>query len=303
MSKVLITGGSGLVGSALSQKLKKKGYEVIWLSTQKNKSLSFPTYYWNISNGYIDTAALQDVDYIIHLAGVNVGEKCWTKKQKKAILSSRVDGAQLLWKKIQEHAIKLKAFISASGISYYGTRTSEVIYKETDSSANDFLANVTVCWEEAADKFLELGVRVVKFRMGVVIAPHGGVLNRVLIPTKLGVASALGTGKQYMPWIQIDDLTNIYIKAIEDNFMQGAYNAVAPEHITNKMFMKHLARVLNKPFFMPAIPSMVLKLIFGEMADIILEGSRGSSQKITDAGYCFVFPTIDSAFRACILHS
>jgi uncharacterized protein (TIGR01777 family) len=302
MSKILITGGSGLVGKALSKKLQQKGYEVIWLSTQKNKASDFPTYYWNISEQEIQAEAFTNVDYIIHLAGVSVGDARWTNNQKKEITSSRVDGAELILKKVKEYNVKLKAFISASGINYYGTNTTEIIFSETDNCGTDFLADVCKHWEAAADEFNLIGVRTVKMRTGIVLSTEGGALKKMLIPVKLGIGSPLGSGKQYMPWIHIQDLCNMYIKAIEDDSMRGAYNAISPEHITNKEFLKHLAKVLHKPFFMPAVPAFILKLLFAEMACIVLEGSRASANKIEASGYRFVFADIDSAFKDCVLN-
>lgn len=299
MPKVLITGGSGLVGIALSEMLSEKGYAVSWLSTQKKTKTLYPAYYWNVEKNEIDSNALNGVDYIIHLAGVNVSEKRWSKEQKQRIIRSRVAGANLLFEKVTEMEVKPKAFISASGINYYGTITSNLIFSESDSCGSDFLADVCRQWEDAAFLFSGLGIRTVVLRTGIVLSANGGALHKMLTPVKWGVGSPLGGGKQYMPWIHLKDLCNMYIKAIEDNNMQGAYNAVAPQHITNAEFLKRLAKVLKAPYFMPAIPAVLLRVLLGEMSSIILQGSRASCKKIQDAGYRFIYYDIDEAFYNC----
>jgi len=296
MTKVLITGGSGLVGKELSKKLIEKGYEVLILSRNKSRPEIPNTYYWNPEKEEIDSEAIANTDYIIHLAGANIGEKRWTTKRKQEILDSRVKTAELLLKKINETQAKPKAFISASATGYYGAITSDKTFVETDTPANDFLGKTCLNWEESADKFAETGIRTVKIRTGLVLTKKGGALEKMLVPVKLGLGSPIGSGKQYMPWIHIDDLCNIYMKAIEDTKMEGAFNAVAPEHITNKEFMKTLAEVLKKPFWFPNIPSFVLKIVFGEMSKIVLKGSKVSSEKIIKVDYRFEFTNLKDAF-------
>ena len=295
MEKVLITGGTGLVGRHLSIKLQEKGYSVSFLSRTSQKIPSIQVFRWNYQEQTIDNSVFNDVDYIIHLAGANIGEKRWTKNRKQLILDSRVKTGQLLLKRIKEQKKSLKAFISASAIGYYGIITSDKIFKETDLSANDFLGNICKQWEQIADKFEELKIRTVKIRTGVVLTNQGGAISKIIAPVRMGIGSAIGSGKQYLPWIHIDDLCGIYIKAIEDNQMSGAYNTVAPDYKTNKEFTEILAAVLNKPFWFPNIPATLMKLIFGEMADIILKGSRVSSDLIISKGYNFMFPNLRKA--------
>ncbi|MCE9539208.1 MAG: TIGR01777 family oxidoreductase [Bacteroidetes bacterium] len=295
MLKVLISGGTGLVGKHLSEKLRKKGYAVAVLSRTSKKDVDIPTYSWDIEKKEIDQEAIETADCIIHLAGASIAEKRWTAKRKQLIIDSRVKSGQLIFDKVKENKNQLKVFISASAIGYYGAITSNKIFTETDPPANDFLGETCKQWEGIIDKFEELGIRTVKIRTGVVLSEQGGALEKMTKPIKIGIGSALGSGKQYIPWIHIDDLCGIYIKAIEDSQMRGAYNAVAPDHKSNIGFIRILARVLKKPIWLPSVPSMVLKILFGSMSAIILKGSRVSSEKIKAAGYNFLFPDLERA--------
>lgn len=295
METVLITGGKGLIGRHLNKKLQDKGYSVSFLSRANHQITSEKIYTWNYQKKKLDNKAIEKADYIIHLAGANIGEKRWTKSRKKLIVDSRVKTTQLIFEKIKKNNKSLKAFISASAIGYYGTITSERIYKETDLPANDFLGNTCKQWEGKVDSFNELRIRTVKIRTGVVLTEKDGALSKMIIPVKMGIGSAIGTGKQYLPWIHIDDLCSIYIKAIEDKTMEGSFNAVAPDYRTNKDFTEILASVLNKPFWFPNIPAFIMKLIFGEMSSILLKGSRVSSDLIISKGYNFMFSNLKNA--------
>lgn len=295
MKTVLITGGNGLVGRHLSKKLQNKGYSVSFLSRVIHPVTPLKTYSWNYQKNELDNKAFEKVDYIIHLAGANIGEQRWTRSRKELIIESRVKTAQLIFDEIKKRNNSLKAFISASAIGYYGTVTTETIFKETDLPANDFLGSVCKKWEEIADKFKEKGIRTVKIRTGVVLTEKEGALSKMITPVKMGMGSAIGTGKQYLPWIHIDDLCGIYIKAIEDKTMEGSFNAVAPDYRTNKDFTKILASILNKPFWFPNIPAFTMKLMFGEMSSILLKGSRVSSDLIISKGYNFMFPNLKNA--------
>lgn len=301
MEKVLITGGSGIVGKHLSHKLQERGYSVAILSRAKMPTAGVMVYTWNLYSNEIEEKAINNVDYIIHLAGANIGEKRWTKARKRLIVDSRVKTAELIFKKVKEQNKGLKAFISASAVGYYGTITSDKIFKETDLPSDDFLGNTCKEWESIVDRFKELKIRTVKIRTGVVLTEKKGALSKIIAPVKIGIGSAIGSGKQYMPWIHIDDLCEIYIKAIEDKQMNGAYNAVAPDHKTNKDFTKILASVLNKPFWFPKIPASLMKLIFGEMSVLLLKGSRVSADKILEAGFKFQFPDLKSALTNLII--
>lgn len=293
--KILITGGTGLIGKELGRKLKQKEYSVAVLSRHKNHDTDIQTYLWNPEKNEIENGAIETADYIIHLAGANISEKNWKKERKKVIVDSRVKTADFLYSKIKKSGNILKAFISASAVNYYGTVTSDKIFTEDDPPANDFLGITCRKWEESAFRFQKLGIRTVIIRTGVVLSGKGGALSKMQLPVRLGIGSPVGSGRQYLPWIHIDDLCNIYIKAIEDSKMDGAYNAVAPDHITNKDFMKTIARVQKMPFWAPKVPAFVMKALYGKMADILLKGSRVSSARIREAGYTFRFSSLESA--------
>lgn len=295
METILITGGTGLIGKQLCKKLKEKGYRVTLLSRVSRHDADILTYTWNIDKKRIEKEAIETADYIIHLAGVNVADKRWTNKRRQLIIDSRIKSTQLIFDEIKEHKNKLKAFISASAVGYYGEITSDKIFRETDPSSDDFLGKTCQQWEQSADGFETLGIRTVKIRTGVVLTKQGGALEKMILPIKAGIGSAIGSGKQYMPWIHIDDLCNIYIKAIEDTQMNGAYNAVAPDYKTNKDFNKTLARVLKKPFWFPGIPAIVVKIAVGKMSSMLVKGSRISSDKIKAAGYDFLYPDLEKA--------
>jgi len=297
MDTILITGGSGLVGRHLSMKLKEKGYNVALLSRSPERSADIKSYFWNPSKDEIVHSAINEADFIIHLAGAGIGDKRWTTGRRKDIIDSRLKTADLIYRVVRETGKKVKAFITISGSNYYGTLTSEKIFRETDPPADDFLGEVCRLWEEAADRFSEAGSRVVKIRTGIVLARKGGVLSRILTPVRLGIGSPIGSGNQYVPWIHIDDLCNIFIKAIEDHRMSGAFNAAAPEFITNSDLMRSLAHELGKPFWFPAVPSFIMKMMFGKMSGVLLEGSRISSEKIRSAGFNFQFPELKNALQ------
>lgn len=301
METVLITGGTGLIGSHLSKKLKENGFNITLLSRKRETDGAISVYTWDPDEDFIDPEAISGADYIIHLAGAGIGDKRWTKKRRNLIIDSRIKTGELIFNKVQESGKKLKAFISASGIGYYGTISSDKIFNETDPPSNDFLGEVCRKWEEMADRFKESGIRTVKFRTGVVIAEKGGALGRMTTVVNMGIGSPFGSGRQYIPWIHIEDLCNLYLRAVKDPSMMGAWNAVAPEHTTNGEFMRILAEVLEKPFFFPAVPSFVLKMLLGKMSGIILKGSRASAGKIISSGYKFEYPGLENALKNLFL--
>lgn len=288
MSRILITGGTGLVGKRLTEMLIKLNHEVLILSRNPKNDNEFK---WDVSKNYIDNKALSNIDYIIHLAGAGIADKRWSSKRKKIIINSRVNTANLLFQKIKENNINLKGFISASGIGYYGAITSDIIFKEKDKVGQDFLAEVCQKWENAALQFEKLKIPVTIFRTGIVLSKTGGALEKMKTP----VISPLGSGKQFLPWIHIDDLCEMYIRSI-DNDLIGIFNAVAPEHHNSRTFSKALAKSISRPYIGICVPSITLKLLFGELAIILLEGSRISAKKIEKNGYSFRFKTLQKAF-------
>lgn len=294
MKKVLITGGTGLVGTSLKKMLEEKGYQVRILSRNK---IGEGFYFWNWEKEEIDIESLRSTDFIIHLAGANIGEKRWNRERKRLIMESRVKTLELIYNTLKKIDGKPSALISASAVGYYGSITSDKILREDDEPGKDFLAYVCKSWEEEAMKFGRLGVRVVRIRTGVVLSKKGGALERFKIQAKLGAFFPVGSGKQFFPWVHIEDLCRIYIRALEDEKMEGAYNAVAPEYVTQKEFLKTLSKILKKPFFPVGVPSFLIKLIFGEMGNFILKGSRVSSEKMISSGFEFKFKTLKEALE------
>ncbi|MCX8532237.1 TIGR01777 family oxidoreductase [Chryseobacterium luquanense] len=292
---VLITGASGAIARTLSKKIENE-YSIRFLTRKKEADNEFE---WDLENQIVDEKAFENVSHIIHLAGANISEKRWTEDRKKELISSRVDSAKLILNTLKKKNLKLKSFISASGINYYGTKTTDTIFTENDASGNDFLSEVVVVWEKAADEFKveNIAERVVKIRTAVVLSKTEGALEKMMTPIKFGIGSPLGNGKQYMPWIHIDDICSIYEFALKNPEIEGSFNASAPQHTTNENLTKLIAQVLKKPLFMPNVPSFILKLIFGELADALLEGSRASSEKIQKAGFEFKFPDLKMALE------
>lgn len=292
--KVLITGGTGLIGSNLQEILLAKGIQVLIMSRTERKSdregLSFAV--WNVEKGELDTEAVCSVDHIIHLAGANVAEKRWSTKQKQRIIDSRVKTAALLFKTLKENNHQVKSFISASGISYYGTVTTSKTFEESDGLGEDFLAKVCDVWEKAALQFSSLGIRTVCLRTGVVFAKEGSALQKMAQPIKMGIGAPVGSGKQIMPIIHIDDMVNMYVAAVKSHHWDGIYNAVAVND-TNKKVTARIAAVLNKSLWFPNVPAFMLKLIFGEMAIILLEGSPISNKKAKEIGFTFRYNTLE----------
>lgn len=299
---VLITGGSGMIGRHLTSLLLSEGYKVSHLSRTVRPVTGVSVYQWDPEKQIIDKQAFEGIRYIIHLAGANIGEKRWIKKRKKEIIRSRVDSAQFILDHIKENPGEITTFISASATGFYGTITSEKIFKESDPPSSDFLGTTCRLWEETADKFTRLGIRTVKIRSAVVLEKNDSALSRMLKPAQYGLVLRLGNGHQYMPWIHIDDLCRIYLKAIKDNNMTGAYNAVAPCHTDNNNFMKTLARVIRKPVLLPPVPAILIKSVIGERASVVLAGSRVSCEKIIAAGYNFVYPDLENALINVIYH-
>lgn len=295
MASILVTGGTGLIGKKLCEILRNKGYKVAILS--RNQHTKPNSYYWNAETRHIDTKAIVETDYIIHLAGEGIADKRWTPQRKNDLINSRVETANLLYEKVKELNPNLKGFIAASGIGYYGATTSEKIYEENDAPGEDFISEICEVWEKASLQFDAINIRTVIFRTGVVLSKEGGALEKLSKPIKLGVGAPIGSGEQYIPWIHLNDLCNMYVEAIENNEIKGIYNAVAPEHVTNKSLTKIIANKLNKPLWLPNIPAFVIKLLLGKMAIIILEGSRVSSEKIMATGYKFKFSTLHEALE------
>lgn len=302
MAKVLVTGGTGLVGKHLCRRLVEHGYEVVNLSRTKRPDNEIPSYLWDLEKRTIDPEAVLSADYIVHLTGTNIGGKRWTNKRRKQILDSRVRSGEIIFNQVKNLNIQPKAYITASAIGYYGAVTSGEPLVETSPPADDFLGQTCSAWESVADKFSAMGVRSVKIRTGIVLSKNGGALSKLIWPVRLGLGAALGNGKQYLSWIHIDDLCSIYLHAIENTNMHGPYNAVAPEQVTNKAFTREMARVLKKPLWLPNIPTTALRLFLGDMSRMLVYGSKISPEKIVSSGYHFLFPDLGSALKNCLMN-
>jgi uncharacterized protein (TIGR01777 family) len=296
LKNILITGGSGMIGERLTDLLLQRGYHVSHLGRKKSDG-KVTTYLWDIDRNYIDPEALRGADAIVHLAGANIGEKRWTKKRKKEILDSRIDSARLLYNELKNQTHSVKSVICAAGSSYYGLDNGGKVAVEDDKPGDDFLAVVCQLWERELDKFQELGIRLVKLRAAIVLSPKGGALKKMRRPTELYAGAVLASGTQIMTWIHIDDHCGIIIKCLEDSSMEGAYNSVGPNPVTNEQFTKEMASVLRRPIILPHAPAFILRIVFGEMAGLVLNGIRLSPEKILRAGYTFAFTNIRQALE------
>lgn len=269
--------------------------KIPYISIQKENAY-IKLYEWDISKNYIDEEAITNADYIIHLAGAGVADESWTAARKKEILESRTLSTKLLAEKINKGQHQVKAFVSASAIGYYGLDTgSEWQYEGTETKGKDFLTTVVKAWENEILKIQK--ARTVAIRIGVVLSERGGALEKMAQPVRLYVGAALGNGHQYVSWIHIDDLCEMFVKAIEDSTMSGIYNGVAPQPITNEALTKAIGKALEKPILPMNVPAFALKLLLGEMAAIVLGGNRVSAGKIEKTGFKFQFGEIKEALR------
>jgi len=295
--KVLITGGSGLVGSELTKLLINAGYEVSWLSRNSGIKKGIKCYKWDYKSDFIDPKAFEDVTYIVHLAGAGVFEKRWSSEFRKEIIDSRVKSTELLVKKASEFP-SIKACICASAIGIYGNSYNTILLNENANVGDDFLANVTKQWELAISKFNATNIRTVELRIGIVLAKEGGALPSIVTPIKYFIGSPLASGKQTISWIHIRDLCRMILKSIQDDTMTGVYNAVAPNPVSNKEFTKLVSKIINKPLFMPHVPAFALELILGKQkAASVIQGIVVSSSKIQSKGFEFTYPTLENALN------
>jgi len=303
MATVLITGGTGLIGKALTSELVAKGYNVIILTRDKGgKSSSGSISYavWDVEKQTIDKNALAKADFIIHLAGANVAGERWTAKRKKEIVDSRVQSAHLLVKTLAEIPNKVNAVVSASAIGWYGPDPqipNPSPFVETDKSSDDFLGTTCRQWEAAIQPMQQSGKRLVILRTGIVLSNNGGAYPEFRKPLHFGGATILGDGRQMVSWIHITDLVRIYIEAIENGRMKGVYNAVAPNPVTNKTMVSEIARQSRRWHIKVQVPAFILKMVLGEMSIEVLKSATVSSQKIQAAGFPFMFPAIGPAIQ------
>jgi len=294
---VLITGANGMLARSLAKSLGSK-YTVRFLTREVTRHNEFK---WDIGLKYIDPEALKGVNHIIHLAGSSVAEKRWTLNRKREIYSSRVDSATLILDELQKNNQTIESFISASAIGYYGSKTTNDILTEESENGGDYLGEVCKDWESVAHSFKSNHVahKTSILRLGIVLENNAGVLKKMTPPVMWGLGAAIGTGKQWVPWIHIYDLCEM-MEFLLENDVEGTYNAVAPEHVTNQSFTRELATVLKRKILLPNIPPLFFKLLFGEMAVVLLTGSRVSSDKIMGLGFDFKYANLHAALRNII---
>ncbi|MFZ9660491.1 MAG: TIGR01777 family oxidoreductase [Chitinophagaceae bacterium] len=313
MSTVMITGGTGLIGSALSSMLVESGYNVIILSRNPLETAKANRYQqtahafrsngnlfysrWDIEKKYIDPAALKEADHIIHLAGASVAAKRWTATTKREILESRTKSGELLVEVLKNTQNKVKTIVSASAIGWYGPDKGTPFVEE-DPFSNDFLGQTCEKWESSILPLEELGKRLVRFRIGIVLSNEGGALKEFRKPLRFGVAAVMGNGSQMVSWVHIQDLCRAYMMAIENSSLSGVFNLVAPNPVSNRELTITLAEQIAGGRYIPfKVPSTLLKLILGEMSVEVLKSATVSSKKLSQEGFQFMFPTINSAIQ------
>lgn len=294
MSTILITGGSGMIGTALTNTLREEGHSVRHLSRTAGVHDGVKAYAWNIERGTMDERALEGVEHVVHLAGAGIADKRWTDARVKLLIDSRCASARLLLERVQSNGTGIKSFVSAAGINYYGAVTSDHIYSETDPPGTDTIARISIAWEEAVDEWASY-CRVVKLRTPIVLSPTGGALEKLTAPVRWGLGSPLGSGEQWVPWVHINDLVRIYHQAIIQEAMIGAYNVNTGIDVTNADLMRTIAQVLGKAYFLPRVPSFLLKVILGELSSVLLEGSRASNTRLGQTNFVFEFPELKVA--------
>ncbi|HZW70523.1 MAG TPA: TIGR01777 family oxidoreductase [Hanamia sp.] len=305
MPCVLISGGTGLIGSHLVNHLIQKNYDIIILSRKKNQTSDNPKLsysYWNIKDNIIDAEVVRKAAHIIHLAGSGVLDKKWTQEYKNLIIESRVKSAEMIINCLNEINHNVKTFVSASAIGWYGKDEKPLIRKEGfvegDPSSDDFLGKTCVLWEAASSRVAAFGIRLVRLRTGIVLSNRGGAFERYKTPLKFGIAPILGNGKQVVSWIHIDDLCRMYCEAIENSYLNGNYNAVAPEPSTQKDLIMKLGQQMRNRFFIPVyVPRFAIKLLFGKRSIEILKSETVSDKKIKSNGFTFLYPSLESAIN------
>lgn len=295
MSKtVLVTGASGMIGTALCEGLRKSGHQPIGLNRDDSSNPALNT--WSLKEGRIVLDPKQKIDAVVHLAGKNIAAGRWTESLKKEIRDSRVIGTDLISRKATELDPNPKVFIGASAIGFYGDRGEERL-TESSSVGEGFLPEVAQLWENAAQPARDAGIRTVHTRFGVVLSNKGGALAKMLTPFKFGIGGRVGSGKQYMSWVDLDDVVGSIIYCLENESISGPVNVTSPDPVTNQDFSKTLAKVLHRPCLFP-LPALAAKLALGEMAEpLLLHSTLVEPEKLLDAGYEFKFPTLESSLR------
>jgi uncharacterized protein (TIGR01777 family) len=292
---ILLTGGTGLIGTNLTKQLLTRGYCVSHLSRLPGKDPQVKTFLWDIHKNEIDPQCVDGVDMIVHLAGAGIADKPWTDERKKELIDSRTKSIALIYDLLRKKEHQVSSVISASAIGYYSDRGDELMTEESPPQ-NDFMAKCCMQWEAAVDEGRSFGLRIVKYRTGVVL-DNGGALAKLAVPVKFFVGSPLGSGKQWVPWIHWQDVIDLYLHAIEHPKFEGTYNMVAPNPVTNKELTQAVAAQLRRPLWAPNVPAFVLKLIMGEMSTIVLGSTKVSCKKIEHAGFKFTYTNVAAALK------
>lgn len=299
--RILITGATGLVGNEIVKQCHAKQIAINYLTTRKAKISNKDNYkgfYWNPNKGEIDTNCIKNVDMIIHLVGDSISKR-WTKEQKQAILDSRIKTTKLLYDTVKNNSNNITQIVSASAIGYYPNSLTNH-YTEAETKVNtSFLGQVVEAWERAVDTFKTLNIIVSKVRIGLVFSKKGGAFPQIVKPIKYGAGAPLGSGEQWMSWIHIEDLASLFLHVIE-NKLEGLYNGVSPNPVTNKELTKAAAKKMKKSLFLPNVPKFVLKLALGEMHIILFESQRVSSKKIQDTGFNFEYSSLDRVLESLL---
>lgn len=298
MAKILITGGSGLIGREISKRLQRDGHQPQWLSRDGKTQQGIPTFKWDVTKGYLDPAAFEGVEHVVHLAGAGIAEKRWTTSYKQEVIDSRVKSVALLAAQLQKYGQQVKSFTGASAVGYYGARQSAKVMTETEPAYPDFLGRTCAEWERAYAPLHNMNLRCCVLRTGIVLSREGGAYAQLARLFRLGVGAAVGTGRQAMPWIHINDMARMYLHCIYHPQLQGTFNAVAPEQVSHFGFCRQLAASLHRPFFLPRIPTAFLKVVLGERALLLTEGVYVSGEKIRSTGFQFEYEALQPALKA-----
>ena len=294
---ILIAGGSGLVGKSLSHSLVKKGHEVRLLSRNPNKTQSpIATYKWDLDEGFIDPLALKNVGVIINLAGASIADRAWTNARKKVLISSRVDGNYLLHKAIREHGFSIHQFIGASAIGFYGSTGNQLLNEASPKGAG-FMSALCAKWEESQWSFREMVSQVAVVRIGLVLSRKGGILPTLKKTIVAGVGTVLGSGTQYMSWIHIDDLVQIFHTLIDNPQLNGVVNGVAPNPITQRDFMHQLVGKEKGLQWLIPVPAFLIRIVMGERSHLVLDSTRVVPQFMRSQQFEFRFQSLTEALN------
>ena len=296
--RVLITGATGLIGKEIVELCLNEDITVHYLTTSKSKiktETNYKGFYWNPDKNEIDINCFDEVDTIINLVGASISKR-WTDAYKAEVLKSRIQTTKLLAKAIETHNFPIKQIVSASAIGIYPSSLTNYYEEDYSECSKSFLGDVVQQWETVIDTFHNLGILVCKIRIGLVLAKHGGALPKIIKPIKYGLGAAFGSGKQWQSWIHVKDLARMFLFALTED-IEGTYNGVASNPVSNTELTKTAARVLKRPLLLPNIPKFIMRLVLGEMHMLLFESQRVSSAKIEGKGFQFKFSNIEPALR------